>query len=171
MLSMLRSRRIIGNKGIVLAFMMFAGLGLVLSVIVFLLFFQYHITLYVQDQYNWNRYQEVPLSFISASPDGKCLPAEASKVFHSFVSPDDFKKEITEFPRLFDQCYYFDVSDGKQKIEWQDVAIDSCSLNERIFEITYPYPLSVNPDSLLGNVTIKIFPLLNTQPKEGPNTH
>ena len=173
-MSILQYRRTISNKGQfgLFGLMVILQLFIVISVILFLLFFQYHITLYVNDQIDWNKYQEVPLSFISASPDGKYLTAEASKVFNGFISPDDFRNEIKEFPQLFDDCYIFNVTNGKKYIDWQDTT-SGCNLDERIFQITYPYPVSFNPDSLTANMTTIIFPVQSSQAqnRQGPNSH
>jgi hypothetical protein len=155
---MLKFQKHTSNKGIgALAFMLLAELFIVLSVIIFLTFFKYHIELYVSDQYNWNRYQEIPMSFVTATLGERSLAAETNKVFHGFLSVDDYKDETKEFPKLFSGCYVFDVTDGNKKIEWEDKST-SCVTNEYLYDIKYPYPLSFNPDSLLGNMTMTIFP-------------
>jgi hypothetical protein len=74
-------------------------------VVTFFFAFKYQIRFVIQDQYLWNKFQEVPLNLFSMSIDGESFVCRMNKIYHKLGDDSQLKEELDK--TITKQLFYF----------------------------------------------------------------
>jgi len=80
-------------------------LFVIVTVLAFFYYFKYQITLVIQEQFLWNKIQEVPLDLLSMTLDGEMLVSKVNKVYYGYGDGSKLKDIIDG--NISRQLFYF----------------------------------------------------------------
>jgi len=81
-----------------------AYLFVIIIVLIFFYFFKFHVTVVIQEQYLWNKLQEVPMSLLSMSLDDESFVSRMNRVFYGFDEEEWLRDRIDDI--ILKQVFY-----------------------------------------------------------------